>query len=75
MLRVLNASCFSARKSLRIIQQPLLSLTLRKAKYSITTTKKYEDLFFKSIHTPEKYWGDIANSHDSIAWYNQREIF
>jgi len=74
MLRALNASIFSARRSFRTIRQPLLSLTLHKAKYSITTTKKYEDLFFKSTHNTEKYWSDIATSPDSIAWYNQRSF-
>jgi propionyl-CoA synthetase len=46
-------------------------LTLRKAKYSITTSKKYEDLIFQSTHNPEKYWSDVANKHDSIAWFRK----
>jgi hypothetical protein len=69
MLRALSTYLPASQRAITAVQRPLLSLTLRKAKYSITASKKYEDLIFQSTHNPEKYWSDVANEHDSIAWY------
>lgn len=69
MFRALSAYLPASARGVTAVQRPLLDVTLRKAKYSKTTSKKYEDMMFQSTHSPEKYWGDVANKHDSIAWY------